>query len=82
MDEFSDSGFNGNRSFEKTEDKMVWKRVGVLSICREAMVGGVERDFNQAHIRIRRELRTDFLDIERSVDEGYGATQFLYKSKS
>lgn len=72
VDDFLESRFERERSFKEANDEVIGKGVGVLSIGWEAIVGAGEGDLNKINGGFRRERVPELLDIERSVDKGYG----------
>lgn len=57
---------------------MVGKGIGVFIIGREAVVGVAEGDLHETNGGVWRKRGPEFLDIEWSVDEGYGVVRSLF----
>lgn len=66
-----EGGFEGGGGLEEAEDEVVGEVVGVLAGRREAVVGGVEGDFEEADGGDRGESSPEVFDVERGVYEGY-----------
>ena len=70
-EEDPEGGFKGGGGLEEAEDEVVGEVFGVLAVWGEAVVDGVEGDFEEADGVGRRESSPEVFDVERGVYEGY-----------
>lgn len=76
----SEGGFKRGGGDKEFEDSVGREGVGVLGVGREAVVGGVEGDFEEANGGFGRKNTAEIGDVERGVYEG-DLIAFLFQLK-